>query len=385
LGITDWLNPGNKRITDEGYLGLDPHLVTWPEVLASHGYYNALIGKWHLGMADRFHPTRTGFDEFIGFRNGGARPQDPVLEVDGENRKFEGLLTDILTDKAIGFLHENRKRRFLLSLHYRAPHSPWLPVADADWAPYADLDPTIPNPDYPDLDIERVKKMTREYLASTSGVDRNLGRLLDALDELELADNTVVIFTSDHGYTMGHNGIWHKGNGHWVTKAMRGISGIDPRKARPNLYDNTLRVPAIVRWPGVVKPGRVIDETVTNLDWYPTLLAMAGTRPPAGETIRGRNFLPLLEGKDIPWDNDLYAEYSQHHYTQAHLRMYRTPTWKLVRDFKNEGKDELYHLAADPAENHNLIDDETHAGVKQSLETKLLAVLRRIGDPLGDR
>ena len=105
---------------------------------------------------------------------------------------------------------------FLLCWHTRAPHAHWLPVADEDWAPLKDLDPTIPNPDFPKLDTKRVKESTREYLASVRGVDRNLGRVLNALDRLDMSKNTVVVFTSDHGYQMGHNGIWHKGNAHWI-------------------------------------------------------------------------------------------------------------------------------------------------------------------------
>ena len=111
------------------------------------------------------------------------------------------------------------------------------------------------NPDYPKLDVKKVKQKTREYLASVAGVDRNVGRLLKTLDDLRLADNTIVIFSSDHGYNMGHNGIWHKGNGHWIlTGTPEGTPNV-PRRQRPNMYDNSIRVPTAVRWPGVVKPG----------------------------------------------------------------------------------------------------------------------------------
>ena len=136
--------------------------------------------------------------------------------------------------------------------------------------------------------------MTREYLASVHGVDRNLGRLLSLLDELKLAENTLVVFTSDHGYNLGHNGIWHKGNGHWVLTEPPPATPNIPKGQRPNLYDHSLRVPCIVRWPGVVKPGTVVVRTVTMLDWFPTLLAAAGVEEPKDVPVRGRNVLPLL-------------------------------------------------------------------------------------------
>ncbi|QDU64020.1 Arylsulfatase [Planctomycetes bacterium Pan216] len=379
LGITDWLHSSK-----EPNAGLDPKTIAWPEVLAKHGYTNALIGKWHLGMLEKFHPTEMGFHHFFGFRGGGNSPSNPKLEKEGIVEKFEGLTTDILTDHAIEFLKENKKRPFLVSVHYRAPHARWLPVADEDWAPYEKMDPKIPNPDYPNLNTPRVKKMTREYLASVRGVDRNLGRLLTTLDELDLEDNTVVIFTSDHGYNMGHNGIWHKGNGHWVlTKNPKPTPNV-PAGQRPNMYDHSIRVPAAVRWPGKIKPGTVVTETISNLDWYPTILAMAGVPVPKEAGVRGHNFLPLLEGKSIPWDNNFYAEYSTKHQSKTDMRMYRTPEWKLVRDFKNAGRDELYHLKNDADEAHNLINssDEKVKGVIDKLDQKIRAKMKELNDPV---
>ena len=201
----------------------------------------------------------------------------------------------------------------------------WLPLQDDDWLPFCDLDPTLPEPDYPELDIERTKRITREYLASVHSVDRNLGRILDTLDALGLADNTVVILSSDHGYNMGHHGIWHKGNGRWLLKTNRG--------SRPNLWDTSIRTPTVVRWPRRLQGGTVLNRTITNLDWFPTLLAMANLPIPETNTIHGRNFLPLLEGRHVPWDDDLFAEYSMRHGDFADLRCYRTPHWKLIRDF----------------------------------------------------
>ncbi|GMU93096.1 MAG: arylsulfatase A family protein [Candidatus Hydrogenedentota bacterium] len=378
VGITDWINP-----TAEPEVGLDTSHMTWPRVLAGAGYDTALIGKWHLGTQDRYHPSLHGFKTFRGFRAGGVRPVDPVMEVDGEDVQHYGITDHILTDYAVEYLKSRDSTTpFLLNLHFRWPHAPWTPHVDEDWDRYKDIDPVIPNPDYPNLDIERLKGLMREYLATCSGVDRLVGRILGTLDECDLSENTIVIFTSDNGYNMGHNGMWHKGNGHLITIDKRGLPGNDERTARPNMFDHSLRVPTAVRWPGVIRPGSVVEETTSILDWFPTILAMTGTNIPDPSTVRGKNFLPLLQGRTIEWDNDLYGEYSQHHYTQADLRMYRTPEWKLIRDFKRPNKDELYHLAEDPAENRNLIGDPRYDTITEQLHARLLARMRETDDPV---
>lgn len=380
VGITDWINP---RV--EPSHGLDYHkFKTWPQLLVDAGYHTGLVGKWHLGTEDRFHPTKMGYQHFMGFRSGGNRPKDPTLEVDGVEKKLKGLLPDILVDDAIEYVKREQDHPFMLSLHFRAPHAAWLPVADKDWAPFKDLNPDIPNPDYPLLDVKKVKRITREYLASVASVDRNVGRMLDTLDELKLADNTIVIFSSDHGYNMGHNGIWHKGNGHWIlTKFPVGTENV-PNKQRPNMYDNSLRVPTAIRWPGVVKPGTVVKETMSNLDWFPTILEMAGVEIDRGLPIHGRSLVPVLKGEHVDWNNDFYAEYSTHHQSKTHMRAYRTPEWKLVRDFLNPGRDELYDLVNDPAEANNRFDDSSAEvqKIKADLNQRILSRMRELNDPI---
>lgn len=379
LGITDWINP---RLEPE--LGLDPATTCWTEVLQQQGYTTGLIGKWHLGVPDRFHPTQTGFDYFMGFRAGGTKVKGALLEKDGRDQTFSGFTTDVLTDHAIEFIKHSQDKPFVCCVHYRAPHAPWLPQPDADWDLFKALDPTIPNPDYPKLDVVKVKQKTREYLGSVHGVDRNVGRLMLTLDVLDLTDNTIVIFTSDHGYNMGHNGIWHKGNGHWIlTEFPPGTENV-PDKQRPNMYDNSIRVPCAIRWPGVIQPGTVVENTFSNLDWFPTLLEMAGAKIPANKILRGDSLMPILKRQKIAWDNDFYAEYSTHHQSKTHMRMYRTQKWKLVRDFLNPQRHELYNLEQDPAETTNLIEDDS-AQVKaviDRLHNKILANMREVGDPV---
>lgn len=380
LGITDWINPRT-----EPDVGLDPKTVTWPRVLAQGGYATGLVGKWHLGTRADFHPTKLGFGYFMGFLGGGIALKDPVLERDGQPTPFQGFTCDLLTDHAIRFLEKHRRGPFCLCVHYRDPHAPWKPLPEEDGAVYAGLDPLVPNPDFPKLDIPRVKKLTAEYFGSIASVDRGVGRILRTLDELKLANNTVVIFTSDNGYNVGHHGVLHKGNGSWIlTEPPPGTANV--RKGfRPNMFDNSLRIPTAIRWPGVIRAGRVITETISNLDWYPTLLAMAGADVPKGETIRGRNFLPMLKGRTIPgWSNDLYAEYSVHNTMRADMRMFRTPHWKLVRNFLEPQRDELYDLKNDPDEMRNLIRDgrpEVRAVIAQ-LHAKILGRMREVGDPV---
>ena len=380
LGITDWIN--SKKEPD---LGLDPAVVTWPDVLAVAGYHNGLIGKWHLGDLDRYHPTNSGFHYFMGFRGGGTRLKDATLEIDGGPKKFSGFTVNVLTEQAIEFIHRNQDRPFLLCVHYRSPHAPWLPLPEEDWLGYKDLDPEIPNPDYPKLNVPRVKRMMREYLGSVASVDRNLGRILAVLDKLDLARKTAVIYTSDHGYNVGHNGIWHKGNGHWIVTEPPPATPNVPKGQRPNMYDHSIRVPTAVRWPELIRPGTVITETISNLDWYPTILAMARVEVPEGVSPRGRSFLPLLEGKPMPgWNNDLYGQYSTHHQSRTHMRMYRTPRWKLVRDFHDSRRDELYDLRKDPAETTNLIGElkPRIQNVVRELHARLVEEMRRSNDPL---
>ena len=378
LGVTDWIHPRN-----EPDLGLNPKTVTWTEAMQSAGYRTGLVGKWHLGVPDKFHPTKTGFDYFMGFRTGGNKVIRPTLEVNGKDQQVDGYTYDILTDDALRFIDRNKDRAFLLCLHYRAPHTAWLPQPDSDRKPFEKLDPKIPNPDFPNLDIERVKRMTRDYLGSVKGIDRNVGRVLKHLDQLQLAENTIVVFTSDHGYSMGHNGIWHKGNGHWALKPAPPVTNPNiPRNQRPNMYDNSIFVPTAIRWPGKIAPNSTLDLPVANLDWYPTLLNLTGVPLPKGETIRGRDITPALMGEEIEWPDVCYGEYSTHHQSKTHMRMIRTTNWKLVRDFLNPERDELFDLKNDPAESRNVIAEKKNAGVVRELHTQILARMKAVKDPV---
>lgn len=381
LGILDWINP--KTQTE---VGLNPNTVTWMELLQESGYQTGLIGKWHLGTADRFHPTLQGYTHFMGFLDGGRPTQNAILEVGGHDKPTQGFIVDVVTDGAIEFLKTHHAGPFALSVHYREPHSAWVPAPEEDMAPYLDLDPTIPKSEATGVDEARLKKMIREYYMSVAGVDRSVGRLMKTLDELKLRENTIVIFTSDHGYQTGHHGLFHKGNAAWMLKEKPPQKWTDIQaQRRPNMFDQSLRVPSIVRWPGVVSPGQSVDKTVTHIDWYPTLLEMAGVARPDDIPLHGRSVVPLLKGAaPADWSDEFYSEYSMREGSTVDMRCWRTPEWKLVIDYRHRDRDELFDLQQDPAEATNLIASEREdaQAAKVALEAKIVAQLQKINDPL---
>lgn len=356
LGVSDWINPA-----EEPDVGVSPDVVGWPEVLKEAGYATAMIGKWHLGTRDDFHPTRQGYDLFHGFRGGGNRPIDPTLEVDGRETELKGSLPDLLTDRALRFVEDHRDGPFLVSLHFRAPHQPYAPTPAEDARALASVDPPVP--DGFGLPVDRVKKLRRDYLASVHSIDRNVGRLLARLADLGLEQNTLVIFTSDNGYMIGEHGLWHKGNGLWLGQGRAGH--------RPNMFDESVRVPFIARWPGKIPAGSTVDRSVSMVGLFPTVLELSGLPVPSGVTLDAPSFAPLMRGEAPAWDDTVFGLYDMHHYQKAAMRMIRTPEWKLIRHLEEGGSDELYHLSADPHELANLSGVPAHASTEAALRHRL--------------
>jgi len=342
--------------------------------LQRHGYRTGLVGKWHVGMLPQFHPTVLGFDHFVGFLGGSQKPMDPTLEIDGEEKELEGPLPDLLTDDAIAFVERNAAGPFALCLHFRAPHLPYEPVPEVDSAHYEGLDPSIP--EFRGLDKAQIKRRTLGYYASISSIDRNIGRLLEALERLGVADHTLVIFTSDHGYNEGRHGVSTKGNAHWI---VGGRSG--PK--RPNMWDTSVTVPLAMRWPGVIEPGSEIEEMVSQVDFYRTVLGALGVPVPEGARAHGRDFSPLLRGGEAPACEAVFGQYDLHNHGLAYMRMVRTERYKLVRHLRADFMDELYDLEADPEERRNLLNVK---GDPPEVYEQLRAMLRRwmesIDDPL---
>jgi uncharacterized sulfatase len=223
--------------------------------------------------------------------------------------------------------------------------------------------------------------------AEVSGVDDGVGDVLATLKRLGLEENTLVVYTSDHGYNMGHHGIWHKGNGHWILlpEALPAATPNIPKGQRPNMFDTSLKVPMLVRWPGHVPAGDENRHVISHLDWLPTLCELAGATLPKDAVFRGKSIAPLLGNPAEPSRaGDFYAEYSTKHQSHTQMRVYRTADWKLVKDFLNPGRDELFHLSVDPGELNNLIDSSEPAALeaKRSLEKAIESKLREISDPL---
>lgn len=392
VNIPDFIvQPGHMLYSEQkGKVGLDPGALTFVELLRKAGYATGLVGKWHVGgwtedPSRRFHPTHYGFEYFMGMTGGGTSATDAPLEEDGIVSKQVGFTDDILTEKAIRYVRDHKDQPFFLCLMYRNPHTPWNPAPTEDRAVYAGKDLTIPHLDYPDIDTLRLKGMMEDYMVNVASVDRNVGDVMEELERQGISENTIVIFTSDNGFSMGHNGIWHKGNGLWATRTLPPSTENIDGKYRPNLYDNSIKVPGIVWWPGVIRPGQRISHTVSNLDWFPTILQMAGVRSSVPKGVRGRSIVPLLRGDAVKdWDNDIYTEYSMINYCRALMRSYRTPEWKLVRDFLNPERDELYDLKNDPEERNNLVrsNDRQVKAIIKGLDKKLRNKMQEIDDPL---
>jgi uncharacterized sulfatase len=369
LGITDWIAP------QESDAGLGMRGLSWPQVLRKNGYRTALIGKWHLGSKPEFHPTRMGFDHFMGFLGGGTRPMHAELEVAGKLTATKGPLPDVLTDDAIRFVRESASRPFALCLHFRAPHLPYGPVPQEDSDLYKDVDPEVPS--LPGLDTATLKRSTRDYYASISSVDRNLGRLLKALDDLKLSRNTLVIFTSDHGYNEGRHYIKTKGNGGWMAGGING-------PMRPNMWDTSIRVPLAMRWPATIKAGTRPDHMVSNLDTFRTVLGALKVPLPEKCPAHGLDYSPLLRGEPLKPRGEIFGQYDLHNGGLAYMRMIRTERFKYVRYFKANSLDELYDLQADPDEQRNLLRPaaKSSAEALSNLRGKLQAWQESIDDPI---
>ena len=143
LGILDWINPKTQP-----ELGLDPNTTTWMELLQQSGYVTGLMGKWHLGTAQRFHPTLNGYQEFMGFRDGGRPTRDAILEINGQDKQTTGFIVDVVTEGALEFLKSHRNETFALSVHYREPHRAWLPAPRKIWSPSKTSSPPFPRVKY---------------------------------------------------------------------------------------------------------------------------------------------------------------------------------------------------------------------------------------------
>jgi arylsulfatase A-like enzyme len=307
---------------------------TLGEAMKAAGYRTALFGKWHLGQQGKYHPSQRGFDEAI---TSMGKHFDFVTQpkVDYPRGVY---LADWLTDNALGFIEKNRDRPFFLCLHHFAVHSPHEAKPELI-ARFKDK-PGIGGHTNP------------TYAAMIASVDESVGRVLAKLDELKLAENTLVIFSSDNG---GVGGYVEAG-----VKAKEGITNNAPlHGGKGMLYEGGVRVPWIARWPGTIKPGTTCDAPIISVDLYPTLLHVAGVKPKEGQILDGVSILPLLTGSGtlerqaIYWHFPGYLGSGKDVWRTTPAGAVRAGDWKLIEFFET-GKAELYNLKDDIGEKTDL-------------------------------
>lgn len=372
LGFSDWLTEEQAKTA-----GITPATPSWPAILARNGYATGLIGKWHLGHRNESLPWHNGLLEFTGFLNGGWQP-DKVnfITATGEKLSPPGFSVEICTDLAIRFIDAHKDRPFALLVHYREPHAPYTPMPPQDVETSAKAQLRIP--DHPGLKQPYTTRQRRGYYASIAALDRNIGRILDHLTRTGLAADTVLTFTSDHGYNVGEHGIQHKGNGYWITEDKF-------QQSRPNLFDSSLRVPLMIRGPVVTKPGTVVKEWITNADMFASVLGMLGIETTAAAPPNSRDFSPALRGAGLPperFPKELFGQYDLvNNPIQARMRMIRNDRWKLILHLDDAGRNELYDLAADPGERRNLFGNPGNEATITSLSARIRHHMEAIRDP----
>jgi len=308
-----------KLIPVQNRTTLDPKIVTIAEALKPAGYVCGHFGKWHLGKGPQFAPVSRGFD--VEFQRDHEKGHfDPAGE----------YFTDRATDKAIDFIEKHKDEPFFMYLAHHAVHTPIQAKKEI---------------------IEKYKKKQGSdghnnptYAAMIESVDEGVGSILDKLDELGLADNTLVFFFSDNGGVVG-------------------ITSMEPLKGgKGMLYEGGVRVPLVVRWPGEVKPGSTCDVPVMGIDFYPTMLELAGAPKPAEQVLDGESIVPLLtrggtlRRKAIFWHFPAYLEANygwKGTWRTTPAGAVRRGNWKLIEYFE-DGTLELYNLKDDIGEKHNL-------------------------------
>ncbi len=398
---------------------MDNALVTFPKLLQSAGYQTAIFGKWHLGEGPKHCPT--GFDEWAVLPGQGFYHNPTFIfpgPEGGVKRTVRGYATDIITDMCLDWLdRRDPSRPFCLLCHHKAPHRPWYPdekhaglflnedvpepeTLQDDYSNRAkaaaaaamrvgvhmsetDLKCEMPD-EMPESELRRwaYQRYIKDYLRVVQSVDDNVGRLLDYLDAKGLAEDTVVIYTSDQGFFLGDHG--------WYDKRF--------------MYEESLRMPFVLRYPREVRPGSVNGDLVLNVDFAPLLLDLAEVAIPP--QMQGRSFRPQIQGGTPPdWREAMYYRYwmnRAHHNVAAHYGI-RTLKHKLIYyyydgcnqpgtmsplcagrakimplDFEPEW--ELFDLERDPREMRNVIADPAYAGVARELKDELHRLQAELGD-----
>jgi arylsulfatase A-like enzyme len=363
----------------------DPRLSLWPEVLRAAGYRTCYVGKWHTSG----RPSTRGYAESRGLFAGGKGPAPRQVDFTGREatgyrgwvfqtddgrlfpEKGVGLTPDIsrhFADAAIDFIQSKPEQPFFLHVNFTAPHDPLLlpPGYENKYDPKrmplpANFLPRHPfdhgNADGRDeklLPLPRtaddVRAELAAYYAVISHLDEHIGRILAALKAAGQADNTLILFTSDHGLAIGSHGL----------------------RGKQNMYEHTIGVPLVIAGPGLPQ-GRRCDAQVYLRDLYPTACALAGV--PVPSSVEGKSLLPLLRGEA----KSIYPE--TFGYFRDVQRMIRTDRWKLIH-YPKARRYQLFDLSTDPAERNDLANDARHEATRTDLRTRLEAWQKQVGDPL---
>jgi arylsulfatase A-like enzyme len=353
---------------------LSEKLATHATILRSHGYSTGYVGKWHMDQ----QPQRPGFDWFASFLGQGVYFNNNVL-VNGTPEKSDEWTDDRSAAYAIRFLETERAKDkpFLLVVGFKAPHGPFDPpkrLANAFAGEQARGVPNLGRPPGFNADLGKPKEaggrvpVNLSYFRCIAGVDENVGKVLDALDRLKLTENTLVVYASDNGFYLGEHTLADKRSG----------------------YDESMRIPMIVRYPKSGLRGVTRDDLVLNIDLAPTFLDLAGVEVP--KEMHGKSWKPLLS-KDAPKE-PLRASFFYEYFREAGPKKaptnavggYNTPTMtgvrtathKLLKYRDHPEWTELFDLSADPFEMKNLFADAGHADVRTKLEAEYDRLAREL-------
>jgi len=355
-GVHDYLDLKIPEVAERNWIADE---ITLPQLLQSAGYHTGLIGKWHCGQDDQHQP---GFDSWFGIGLDEAPPHSGshTFSNQGHPDKRTGYKTDILTDKALQFLRnqQDSQQPYFLFVGYIGTHSPWQGHPPHFVRPYQRANLTLnQQPMYPYGRMAGESTLpTRhnphealaQYYAAITHIDQSIGRILSELETLGSREQTLIVYTADHGLNCGQHGIWGKGNG-----------------TRPlNMLEASVRVPLIISGGGGLFKGQERTELVDHCDLFETLLDVAGVPPPQGKARPGSSYRAMLTaGAGIPgWKTQQIGEYGT-------VRMIRGQQYKLVYRHAADEPHELYDLLHDPTEQHNLFEDEST--LAETLKTQL--------------
>ena len=354
-GIHDHLAEPDAEVSDHPWLD---GLPTLAQHLHEAGYETALCGKWHCGLGEVPKP---GFDYWFS-----AWRQTPKYfsltskySDHGDVQEITGYDTQIITDAAVRFLRQrNAEKPFFLFVGFATTHNPWINRPERlvnhyrQQASFRDIPDEAPYPfgaaGYHPAKPDDPREATAQYYASVTQMDEMVGRVLDELDALSERDQTLVVYTADHGLNLGHHQVWGKGNG---TQPL-------------NMLDESIRVPLIFNYPDVLSGGQAREEFVNHTDLFMTLLDFAEVRPSSLTQYPGKSFKELMLGSVASdWENVVIGEY-------GNVRMIRTLQHKLVMRYPN-GHHLLFDMQNDPRENTNLIDQPAYQETLQILKKKI--------------